>query len=222
MNSDMNSPGQAAPPDAVRILGGDGCAEWTEQRSRFLGFAIPAANEESARDAIAAIARRHHDARHACSAWRLGAPPPPREYRNDDGEPSGTAGEPLLAAIRKLDLTNTVVVVVRWFGGVKLGPGGLARAYGRTATMALEAAPVVLLPLGRTFALRFPYHLRPVVERLVGLRGGRKQAETYGVDVAWDVWLPHSGCHGFAEALIEATAGLVVAQETAAPEATGD
>jgi putative IMPACT (imprinted ancient) family translation regulator len=105
---------------------------------------------------------------------------------------------------------------VRWFGGVKLGPGGLARAYGRTATMALEAAPVALLPLGRTYALRFPYHLRQAVERLVTLRGGVTRTASYGVDVAWDVWLPHSGCHGFAEAVVEATAGLVVARETTA------
>jgi uncharacterized YigZ family protein len=212
----VNSPDTdpANPPDAVRILGGEGCSEWTEQRSRFLGYAFAAADEDAARDAIAAIARRHHDARHACSAWRLGSPPPPREYRNDDGEPSGTAGEPILAAIRKLDLTNTAVVVVRWFGGVKLGPGGLARAYGRTAALALEAAPVALLPLGRTYALRFPYHLRQAVERLVTLRGGRTCAASYGVDIAWDIWLPHSGCTGFAEAVVDATAGLVTARET--------
>jgi uncharacterized YigZ family protein len=214
----VNSPdaGPAVPPDAVRILGGDGCSEWTEQRSRFLGYAFAADSEDAARDAIAAIARRHHDARHTCSAWRLGSPPPPREYRNDDGEPSGTAGEPLLAAIRKLDLTNTGVVVVRWFGGVKLGPGGLARAYGRTATMALEAAPIALLPLGRTYELRFPYHLRQAVERLVAQRGGLTRTASYGVDVAWDVWLPHSGCPGFPEAVVEATAGLVTARETTA------
>lgn len=201
------------PPDAVRVLAGDGVAELTEQRSRFLGFALPAADEAAAREAIAAIARRHHDARHTCSAWRLGTPPPPREHRNDDGEPSGTAGEPLLAAIRKADLTNTVVVVVRWFGGVKLGPGGLARTYGRAATLALEAAPVALLPLGRTFAVRFPYALRQVVERIVAQRGGHPCRESYGADVAWDVWLPHSGSGGFAAALVEATAGLVTATE---------
>ena len=199
------------PPDAVRILSGEGTAELVEQRSRFLGFALPAAAEDEARDAVAAVARRHHDARHVCTAWRLGVPA--REHRHDDGEPSGTAGEPLLAAIRKEDLTNTLVVVVRWFGGVKLGPGGLGRAYGRTAALALAGAGVALLPLGRTFAVRFPYHLRQAVERLVAGRGGHPVAEDYGVDVSWHVWLPHSACPGFAEALVEATAGLVSARE---------
>ncbi len=203
-----------SPPDFVLVLAGEGSGEFTEQRSRFLGFALPAADEAAARNAIAAIAKRHHDARHACSAWRLGASPLPREYRHDDGEPAGTAGEPLLAAIRRHELTNTAVVVVRWFGGVKLGPGGLARAYGRAAAMALEAASVTRLPLGRTFALSFPYPMRQAVERLVMLRGGHACAESYGVDVSWEVWLPHSGCEGFGAAITEATAGVVNARET--------
>ena len=153
-------------PDSVRVLAGPGQGEMTEQRSRFLAFAFPAPDETAAREAIAGVARRYHDARHACSAWRLGHGLLPHEHRNDDGEPSGTAGEPLLAAIRKRELTDCVVVVVRYFGGVKLGTGGLARAYGGAAALALDAAPVADLPLGRRFRLRFPYPLRRVIEHL--------------------------------------------------------
>lgn len=196
-------------PDRVRVLGGPGQGEWTEQRSRFLGFALPADDEATAREAIADIARRYHNARHVCHAWRLGAPPPPRETRHDDGEPAGTGGEPLLTAIRRCDLTNTVVVVVRYFGGIKLGTGGLARAYGTAADLALAAAPRADLPLGRRFHLRFAYPLRRSLEHIVRLRGGHVTKEVYGVDIAWDIWLPHSGCAGFVETAHEATAGAV-------------
>lgn len=205
------------PPDSVNILGGSGHSDLTEQRSRFLGFALPAPDEPDAREAIAAVRQRYHDARHVCSAWRLGAPPPPREFRHDDGEPAGTAGEPLLAAIRRQDLTNTVVVVVRYFGGVKLGTGALARAYGAAAALALEAAPRAELALGRRFQVRFPYALRRAVEHVILARGGRVVAESYGEHVDWEVWLPHSGCPGFAEAIGESTAGAVAVQEIASP-----
>lgn len=201
------------PPDQVLVLAGPGEGELTEQRSRFLSFALPAADEAAARAAVTTLSERFHDARHVCRAWRIGAIPPPAEFRHDDGEPSGTAGEPLLAAIRRAGLTNAVVVVVRYFGGVKLGPGGLARAYGTAATLALEAAPVTHLPLGRRFRATFPYALRRVVANLVQARGGHPESEAYGVDVTWEFWLPHSGCDGFAAAVLEGTAGIVAIHE---------
>ena len=106
-----------------------------------------------------------------------------------------------------------MVVVVRYFGGIKLGTGGLARAYGAAAALALEAAPATDLPLGRHFHLRFPYPLRRAVEQVLHARGGRVTTETYDVDVRWEVWLPHSGSVGFAEAVFSATSGTVTAQE---------
>lgn len=201
------------PPDQVLVLAGPGEGEFTEQRSRFLGFARPAADEATARAAVAELAARYHDARHVCRAWRVGALPPPGEFRHDDGEPSGTAGEPLLAALRRAGLTNALVVVVRYFGGIKLGTGGLARAYGTAATLALETAPVTHLALGRRFRATFPYPHRRVVATLVQARGGHPEAESYGVDITWEIWLPHSGSVGFPAALLEATAGVVVAHE---------
>lgn len=197
------------PPDSVRVLTGPGRAELAEQRSRFLAFAMPAPDEDAARAAVAALRREYHDARHVCSAWRVGAPPPPREHRHDDGEPAGSAGEPILAVLRKAALTNAAVAVVRYFGGVKLGTGGLARAYGAAAGLALAAAPQGDLPLGRVFTLEFPYALRHAVASIIEGRGGHPCAEVYGATVAWDVWLPHSGCPGFSEAVAQATGGAV-------------
>ncbi|MBK8165973.1 MAG: YigZ family protein [bacterium] len=210
---DHAQPPPPLPPDAVRVLTGPGRAELTEQRSRFLGFAIPAPDEETARSAVAALRRENHAAHHACSAWRLGTPPPPREYRHDDGEPAGTAGEPILAALRRADLTNALVVVVRYFGGVKLGTGGLARAYGSAAALALSNATAGDLPLGRVYQVEFPYALRHLVAAVVESRGGHPLTESYGVQIAWEIWLPHSGCRGFVEAIVQATAGAIVPRE---------
>ncbi|MFK0275679.1 IMPACT family protein [Ensifer sp. NPDC090286] len=104
------------------------------KKSRFLAFAAPIADEQAAKDFLAS----HSDptANHNCWAWRLG-----QAYRfSDDGEPSGTAGKPILAAIDGQDLDGVAVVVTRWFGGILLGSGGLVRAYGGTAALCLRAA----------------------------------------------------------------------------------
>ncbi|SFA95919.1 uncharacterized protein, YigZ family [Rhizobium sp. NFR07] len=109
------------------------------KKSRFLAIALPIETEEEAKAAIAA----HGDdgANHNCWAWRIGA-----AYRfSDDGEPSGTAGKPILAAIDGQSLDHVVVIVTRWFGGILLGSGGLVRAYGGTAAACLKAAPMVEL-----------------------------------------------------------------------------
>jgi len=109
------------------------------KKSRFLAIALPVATEEEAKAALAT--HSDADANHNCWAWRIGA-----AYRfSDDGEPSGTAGKPILAAIDGQSLTNVVVIVTRWFGGILLGSGGLVRAYGGTATSCLRSAPMIEL-----------------------------------------------------------------------------
>ena len=112
-------------------------AEEIIKKSRFLATAIPIANEDEAKAAIAGHGRA--EASHNCWAWRVGA-----AYRfSDDGEPSGTAGKPILAAIDGQSLDNVIVIVTRWFGGVLLGSGGLVRAYGGTAAACLRGAEKV-------------------------------------------------------------------------------
>ncbi|MDB5550916.1 MAG: hypothetical protein JWL86_900 [Rhizobium sp.] len=112
-------------------------SEQVIKKSRFLATAIPVANEDEAKAALAAYG--HADANHNCWAWRLSA-----AYRfSDDGEPSGTAGKPILAAIDGQSIDKVVVIVTRWFGGVLLGSGGLVRAYGGTAAMCLRGAELI-------------------------------------------------------------------------------
>jgi uncharacterized YigZ family protein len=198
-----------SPPDSYLTLVGEGRSEIKIQRSRFIGVALPAASEDSARAALDQVARQYHDSRHVCHAWRLGHAPDTVENRNDDGEPSGTAGEPILAAIRKRDLVDTVVLVVRYFGGIKLGTGGLQRAYGQAAEAALAATTSKEVLLGREFLVRFPYSFQKTMSHLLEPRRGRVLAEEYGADVQWRIWLPHSTWEAMAAALTEASAGQI-------------
>ncbi|HXL03650.1 MAG: YigZ family protein [Firmicutes bacterium] len=110
------------------------------QRSVFIGHASPAADEEEAKQFIAYVREEHAEATHNCYAYRVGLCENPLTYYNDHGEPSGTAGRPILSAILKADVTNTVVVVTRYYGGRKLGVRGLIDAYHTTAAITLEQA----------------------------------------------------------------------------------
>ena len=118
----------------------NGTASYEIQKSRFIAYTSQVETEAEARDFVAAIKKKHFDARHNCSAWVLGADSS-QQKSNDDGEPGGTAGNPILEAIKQHGLTNVVVVVTRYFGGIKLGAGGLIRAYSHTASLGLEATP---------------------------------------------------------------------------------
>ncbi len=121
-----------------------GSASIEVKRSVFLAEVSRVADEESARAVVAAARRTHAGARHHCSAFVVGVDEPhPIERSSDDGEPSGTGGMPILAALHGAGLVDVVCVVTRWFGGVKLGAGPLARAYGEAAGAALAAAPRV-------------------------------------------------------------------------------
>ncbi len=200
---------QSPPPDQYTTVGQVAQTEIRIQRSRFIAVAAPAADETAARAAIARQAAAFHDARHVCYAWRLGVPPQTSEHRSDAGEPSGTAGEPILSEIRKRELNRVVVVVVRYFGGIKLGTGGLARAYGQAAATALTAAETRTVKMGRSFRVMFPYALQKTFGHLLRQHGGETVSEDYATNVQWTIWLPHSQWEAFAARLTEATAGSV-------------
>ena len=133
--------------------------------SRFLAVVAPAADEAAARAAVEALAREHPGATHHCFAWRLGAEP--RERSSDAGEPAGTAGPPILRALRGAGLSDAVAVVTRWFGGVKLGKGGLARAYAGAARAALAGVETVDRVPTVTLEVEVPYRSLGAVKRLV-------------------------------------------------------
>lgn len=128
--------------DTFRTIAAPAEAVITEKRSKFLAFAYPVTTVEQAKERVAELSKKYFDARHVCWAYMLG--PDRKDFRaNDNGEPSGTAGKPILGQINSLELTDVVIGVVRYFGGIKLGTSGLIVAYRQAARLALEAAEII-------------------------------------------------------------------------------
>lgn len=134
--------------------------------SRFLAFAFPVSSAEEAKEVIARVANEYHDARHVCWAYMIGAD---RKIflSSDNGEPSGTAGKPILGQINSFSLTNVVIAVVRYFGGIKLGTSGLIAAYREAARQAIGAAEIVEGREMTTLSVTFPYLAMNDVMRLM-------------------------------------------------------
>ena len=139
---------------------------YTEKRSKFLAFAHPVETTDEIKDLLTDYKKKYYDARHVCYAYMLG--PERTDFRaNDDGEPSSTAGKPILGQINSRELTNILVVVIRYFGGVKLGTSGLIVAYREAATEALSAAMVIEKTIEETVTFTFPYVMMNSVMRVV-------------------------------------------------------
>ena len=129
---------------------------YREKMSRFLAFALPVSSVDEARECIALYANEYHDARHVCWAYMVGADRL-TYLSSDNGEPSGTAGKPILGQINSFGLTNVVVIVVRYFGGIKLGTSGLITAYREAARLALDDAGTVEGREMTQMSVTFPY-----------------------------------------------------------------
>ncbi|TVR41560.1 MAG: YigZ family protein [Cryomorphaceae bacterium] len=129
---------------------------YKEKGSKFLGFAFPVTNESDINQRLEELRKLHHQGRHHCYGWVLGVDDI-RMRANDDGEPTYSAGKPILSQIEKLELTGTLVVVVRYFGGTKLGVGGLIQAYRAAAEAALNQSHILTLDVVSSYQLLFPY-----------------------------------------------------------------
>ena len=139
---------------------------YSEKRSKFISFAYYVETEEETKDILDEIRNKYYDARHVCYAYLIGCDE--IQYRaNDDGEPSGTAGRPILGQIRSFELTNVLIVVVRYFGGIKLGTGGLIVAYKAAAANALEQADIVTRTVDEQIRFKFEYPFMNDVMRVV-------------------------------------------------------
>ena len=153
-------------------------AIYKEKSSKFLAFAYPVADEEEIRSRLEALRKRYYDATHHCYAWRVG--PHGEAFRaNDDGEPSGTAGKPILGQLLSNDITDSLVVVVRYFGGTKLGVPGLIAAYRESAAEAIAAAEIVELTVDRTVRVDFPYVAMNAIMRVVKEQQPRIEEQTF-------------------------------------------
>ena len=142
--------------DTYKTIAKPAEGSYSEKRSKFLAYAFPVQNEQEVKQRLAEIQKKHWDARHHCYAYILG--PNKDAYRlNDNGEPSGTAGRPIYGQLLSKDLTNTLVIVVRYFGGIKLGVSGLQNAYKVAAREALDAAVIEERTVQEQYRVTFEY-----------------------------------------------------------------
>ena len=155
--------------------------QYTEKRSKFLAFAFPVSSVEEIKTILAEYQKKYYDARHVCYAYMLGAE---REvYRaNDNGEPSGTAGKPILGQINSNNLTNILILVVRYFGGIKLGTSGLIVAYRAAAAEAIAAAEIIEKTVDAEIAFSFDYIYMNDVMRIVKEEGPEIVSQGFDTD----------------------------------------
>ena len=180
--------------------------EFTEKRSRFIGQVWRVESEEEARLHIEETKKKHYDARHNC--WCYVIKDGPVRY-SDDGEPQGTAGQPMLNVFQREEVTNVCCVVTRYFGGILLGAGGLCRAYTQSAKDALDAAGISVVR--RWVAMEIPctYAQFEGMRREVDSFGGVVENADYGADVVLSALLPEQRAEEFAAHLLDISAGTV-------------
>ena len=137
-----------------------------DRNSKFFGYAFPVKSEADIKASLELLKKQHHSARHFCYAWQLGVENP-RFRANDDGEPSNSAGMPIYGQLQSFGVTNVLVVSVRYFGGTKLGVGGLINAYRTSAKLALEASDILEKTVDVSFRLSFGYDLMSKVMKII-------------------------------------------------------
>ena len=167
--------------DTFTTIAGEAGAVFTEKRSKFIAAALPVRTVEEVKAHLETFQKKYYDARHVCYAYMLGAER--KDFRaNDNGEPSGTAGKPILGQINSRGLTDVLVVVVRYFGGIKLGTGGLIVAYRTAAAMALDEAETVEKTVDETVTVAFEYPFMNDVMRIVKEESPEIVEQSYDTD----------------------------------------
>ncbi|MER7302451.1 YigZ family protein [Nocardioides sp. NPDC127514] len=188
-------------------IGRDGAAEIEEKRSRFLCTLARVEDEAGARAVVERLRKQHWDARHTCSAFVIGPPPQPVERSNDDGEPAGTAGAPMLEVLRGAGVSDTVAVVTRWFGGTLLGAGGLVRAYSDAVRAALDEVGTRRRELVREYDIEVPYDAAGRLETDLRSSGVTVLDTSYGAAVTLRIGAPPEDEKRLESLLAELTAG---------------
>ena len=153
-------------PDEYRTIKSLSEGQYSEKRSKFLAFALPVENVDEVRELVAQYQKKYYDARHACYAYMIGADR--QTFRaNDNGEPSGTAGKPILGQINSNELTNILIIVVRYFGGIKLGTSGLIQAYKAAAAEAISNAEIVTKTVDENLSVAYEFPMMNSVMKVI-------------------------------------------------------
>jgi len=178
--------------------------------SRFITTLAPVSSEAEAKALVVDVSSEMSDASHHCTAWRIARPNVDR--CGDDGEPSGSAGRPILAQLKGRELVNVAVVVTRYFGGTKLGVGGLVRAYGGAAAAALDEAEVVAYRPQTQVRITVDYSDAEPVQRAIDDTGGKVIATSYEQAVGFTVMVAVSSINDLTDAVAGATAGRALVE----------
>ncbi|WP_439185691.1 IMPACT family protein [Carboxylicivirga taeanensis] len=153
-------------PDNYKTLANISEGIYKEKGSKFITYAYPVADEEEIKEHVDLLKKKYYDARHHCFAWQLGVDG--KNFRaNDDGEPSGTAGKPILGQIRSHELTNILIVVIRYFGGTKLGTSGLIRAYKEATIDAINNGEIIEKTIDNYYRINFDYGVMNDVMKVI-------------------------------------------------------
>ncbi len=201
--------GPRPDPDSIGAIESGEEIELVVKASRFLGQAFRCDSEEEGRERLEAVRRRYHDATHHCWALRTGLSGTPGERWDDDGEPSGTAGLPILGAIRRSAVTCALVVVTRYYGGVKLGTGGLTRAYGEAGRQALLLARPRILWLHRNALVECGFEQIGAVETFLARHADAilQVQREFGAGAVFRLVIKESRAERLGAELVDACAG---------------
>ncbi len=199
--------------DDFWTIAGPGTAQLRVLGSRFSASAFPIEMEEELHTALESVMRDQYDATHHCWAMRIRKDPVILQRSSDAGEPKGTAGLPILNEIVNCKLENCAVIVTRWFGGTKLGTGGLARAYGEAAVQAIRNATRVLRRTGIVVSIATPYELQSHVYHIAGRYGAAVEHAATEQGARMQVMLRRSQVDQFAADLLEESAGRLIVEE---------
>ena len=182
-----------------------GAAEYAVQRSRFIADTAAVKDEETAQAFLQEIKKKYYDARHHCYGWILEGGR--RKKSGDDGEPSGTAGAPILTALERQGITDGLIVVTRYFGGIKLGTGGLTRAYAHAAAQGLAASTLAELQTLRRVAVTVAYPLFSPLENWLQKNEIRVADKSYAENVTLTLYLTSDATETVKKAVADLTAG---------------
>ena len=187
-------------------------ADYEIKKSKFISHVKHVETEDEAREFIQQIKKKFFDATHNCSAWILGELGD-KQKSNDDGEPGGTAGNPILETIKKNELTNIAVVVTRYFGGIKLGAGGLIRAYSHSAALGISAAKIVQMQTFKKIFITLEYNFLATVENFLRQKKIRVEKIDYAEDVTLNILIAPSEAENFLAELTELTAANFLSED---------
>ena len=195
--------------ESIKVITSNGTGEIVEKKSRFIGNVFAVGSVKEAEEKIAEISKKYWDARHNCYAYVIGENGENTKC-SDNGEPSGTAGKPILEVINGAGLTNVLIIVTRYFGGVLLGTGGLVRAYTQAAQAGIAASGVGELVYSQKLTLTVAYDKVNTIQYFLGQKSITIQDSRYAADVEFDICVKESDVEAIKNELVSKCEGQII------------